>query len=102
MLDVVSFCAYDLIDNIGSHLVFGGLPHPKAPGTTAGVVVFATLYLYGVIFHGFILVHSELDQTHNTFAICIAKHSSSKERSWMVDKDWAGTGGEREFCVILR
>lgn len=67
MLDVVSLCAYDLIDDVGPHLVFGGLPHPKAAAATAGVVLFATLYLQGIIFHGFILVYSQLCQTHKMF-----------------------------------
>lgn len=71
MLDVVSLCAYNLIDDVGPHLVFGGLPHPKAAGATAGVVLFATLYLQGIIFHGFILVDSQLcgHTTHSLFAL---------------------------------
>lgn len=56
VLDVVSLCAYDLIDDVGPHLVFGGLAHPKA----SGVVLFASLYLQGIIFHGLILVYSQL------------------------------------------
>ena len=82
MLDVVFLCAYDLIDDVGPHLVFGGLPHPKAAGATAGVVLFATLCLQGIIFHGFILVYSQLCQTHKMFTVCIAKHSSSKEKKF--------------------
>lgn len=82
MLDVVSLCAYDLIDDVGPHLIFGGLPHPKAAGATAGVVLFATLYLQGIIFHGFILVYSQLCQTHKMFTICIAKRNSSKEEKF--------------------
>lgn len=84
MLDVVSFCAYDLIDNVGPHLVFGGLPHPKAPGATAGVVVFATLHLYRVIFHGFILVHSELDRTHNTLPFTLL-HTAHPEKGELTE-----------------
>lgn len=56
VLDVVSLCAYDLIDDVGPHLVFGGLAHPKAPG----IVLFAPLHLQGIILHGLILVHSQL------------------------------------------
>lgn len=66
MLDVVSLCAYDLIDDVGPHLVFGGLPHPEAAGATARVVLFASLNLQRIIFHGLILVYSQLCQTQDT------------------------------------
>lgn len=56
VLDVVSLCAYDLIDDVGPHLVFGGLAHPKAPG----ILLSAPLHLQGIILHGLILVHPQL------------------------------------------
>lgn len=82
VLDVVSLCAYDLIDDIGPHLVFGGLPHPKAAGATAGVVLFAALYLQGIIFHGLILVYSQLCQTHKMFTVRAVNTALSRKRSW--------------------
>lgn len=86
VLDVVSLCAYDLIDDIGPHLVFGGLAHPKA----SGIILFAPLYLQGIIFHGLILVYSQLcGHTRGSLFVLLSTALARKfgAAGWMAGKE---------------